>query len=120
MPNLRRIRRAASIVVATAAMAVTLGATAHADPAAATPQHASSVHPAASLGCGYQGRVWSNQPTYNNCSPYSVEIDVDHIFGHDTYVCFPANWFGGIPQGDNPWYIDYAAADGVVNCPVLL
>lgn len=107
-------RRFATMALGAAASATLLAAAPAV--AQASPAHPDSttVHPA---DCGYLGYNGDgNGPYYNNCSPYSVEIRIEHFFGHDTYTCVSANRTISVPQGDNEWRIVYAVFDGRTNC----
>jgi hypothetical protein len=117
--NMSTMARRIGLTIGTVAAGITMtagigAATAQAEPLSQPPAPASGAQPANS-GCGYLGYD-SGLPVYNNCSPYSVQIRVEHWFGHDTYTCVPAHYMEDIPQGDNSWAIDYAVFDGVTHC----
>ena len=87
---------------------------------AATAQAAplETAHPAAvahDAVCGFNEGGLFGVATYNNCSPYSVEIRIEWWFSDDTYRCVPAHsnvWLNN--TDDTPPY--YAVFDGRTNC----
>lgn len=94
-------------------MAATVTGAAHAAPLDTTAA-GSSVQTAAM--CGYLDEGIGEHPLYVNCSPFSVEVRIEHWWEDDTYQCVRAHFTEPLGNDNDYWDIYNATFDGVTNC----
>lgn len=106
------IRRAAALLLGGFALCAALLTSGMATASAAPVEVAK---PAAVNPCGFSwGGLWGTS-TYDNCSPYSVEIRIEWWSHGDTYRCVPARATVDLNSYDQtpPYYADF---DGRTHC----